>query len=150
MMPNQSMRWTPWVLLLGDLLAILLFVLVGQRDHNTVDAARPFLGLLRTAFPFLLAWVVVAWVVKAVPLRANGMRLPCLLARTVNAWFIAAPLALMLRAFLLGRDIPPAFMLVTLTLGSLFVLAWRLAFGWLWHKRAHPQTGGQEEMGTQI
>lgn len=137
MLSDKSMRWTPWLLLLGDSLAVLLFVFTGQRDHNTVDAARPLLGLLRTAFPFLLAWVVVAWVVKAIPLTAAGMRLPILLARTVIAWFIAAPLALMLRGFILGRDIPPMFMLVTLTLGSLFVVAWRLAFGLVWQKRAN-------------
>ncbi|MBK8986700.1 MAG: DUF3054 domain-containing protein [Chloroflexi bacterium] len=145
MMAHNTMRWTPMVLLLGDLIAILLFVFTGQRDHNTVDAARPLLGLLRTAFPFLLAWVTVAWVVKAIPLDAQGMRLPTLLARTVNAWFIAAPLALLLRAFMLGRDIPPAFMLVTLTLGSLFVLAWRLAFGLIWQKGMNRQPGQPAE-----
>lgn len=144
------MRWAPWIVLIGDLLAILLFVFVGQRDHNTTDTVQPLLGLLRTGFPFLLAWVTVAWVVRAIPFRPEDLRLRPLLARSLNAWFIAAPLALMLRGFLLTRDIPPAFLLVTLTLGSLFVLAWRLVFGWFWHKRANPQTVRQEEMGTQI
>lgn len=150
-MSNKSMRWTPWIVLIGDLLAILLFVFVGQRDHNTVDTAQPLLGLLRTGFPFLLAWVTVAWIVRAIPLKPEDLRLRSLLGRAVNAWFIAAPLALMLRGFLLdGRMIPPAFLLVTLTLGSLFVLAWRLIFGWLWQKRVNSEPLGQEEMGTQI
>ncbi len=149
-MSNKLMRWTPWIVLTGDLHAVLLFVFVGQRDHNTVDTAQPLLGLLRTGFPFLLAWVTVAWVVRAIPLKPDDMRLRPLLGRAVNAWFIAAPLAVMLRGFLLRRDIPPAFLLVTLTLGSLFVLAWRLVFGWFWQKRAHPQMVGQEEIGTQI
>ncbi|MBP6470645.1 MAG: DUF3054 domain-containing protein [Chloroflexi bacterium] len=149
-MSNNSMRWTPWVLLLGDIGAVLLFVVIGQRDHNTTDTARPLVGLLRASFPLLLAWVTVAWIVRAIPLKPEDMRLRTLLGRTLNAWFIAAPLALMLRGFLLTRDIPPAFLLVTLTLGSLIVLAWRLVFGWFWHKRANPQTARQEEMGTQI
>lgn len=149
-MSNKSIRWVPWVVLAGDLLAVLLFVFVGQRDHNTVDAGHPLLGLLRTGFPFLLAWVTVAWVARAIPLKAEEIRRRFLLIRGLNAWFIAAPLAVMLRAFILRRDIPPAFLLVTLTVGSLFVLVWRLVFGWFWQKRAGQQTVGQEEIGPQI
>jgi len=149
-MSKKLTRWTPWIVLLGDLLAILLFVFIGQRDHNTTDATRPLLGLLRTGFPFLLAWVMVAWVARAIPLKAEELGLRFLLVRGVNAWFIAAPLAVMLRGFILRRDIPPAFLLVTLTLGSLFVLAWRLIFGWLWQKRANSEPLGQGEMGTRI
>ena len=131
MPPNKA---APWILLAGDLLAISLFVFIGQRDHNTVDAAQPLLGILRTAFPFLLVWLIVVWPVRAIPLPMGEIRLPLLLGRAINAWLIAAPLALMLRAFLLGRAIPPAFMLVTLTLGGLFVLAWRLLFWLVWRK----------------
>lgn len=105
-MANKLMRWTPWIVLTGDLLAVLLFVFVGQRDHNTVDMAQPLLGLLRTGFPFLLAWVTVAWVVHAIPLKPEDMQLRTLLGRAVTAWFIAAPLALMLRGFLLRHDVP--------------------------------------------
>lgn len=131
----MSNKAAPWILLAGDLLAILLFVFIGQRDHNTVDTAQPLLGVLRTAFPFLLVWLIVVWPVRAVPLQAAEMRLPLLLGRAVNAWLIAAPLALMLRGFLLGgRTIPPAFMLVTLALGSLFVLVWRGVFWLFWQK----------------
>lgn len=131
----MSNKAAPWIVLAGDLLAILLFVFIGQRDHNTVDTAQPLLGVLRTAFPFLVVWLIVVWPVRAVPLQAAEMRLPLLLGRAVNAWLIAAPLALMLRSFLLGgRAIPPAFMLVTLALGGLFVLVWRGVFWLFWQK----------------
>jgi hypothetical protein len=129
-----TIKTAPWILLVGDLLAILLFVFVGQTEHSTVDAANPLVGLLRTAWPFLLAWVVVAGLTRAIPFQAEGMRLPLLLGRALNAWFIAAPLALMLRGFMLGRLIPPIFMLVTLGLGGAFVLVWRGVFGWLWRR----------------
>ena len=132
----RSNQLTPFILLAGDLFAISLFVFIGQRDHNTVDAAQPLLGVLRTAFPFLLLWLIVVWPIRAVPLTAAEIRLPLLLGRAVNAWFVAAPLALTLRAYLLGgRTIPPAFMLVTLALGGLFVLAWRLLFWLAWRAR---------------
>jgi hypothetical protein len=131
----MSNKTAPWILLAGDLFAVLLFVFIGQRDHNTLDTARPLPGLLRAAFPFLLVWVVVVWPTRAVSWKGTEMGLPILLARAINAWLIAAPLALMLRAFILGgRTIPPTFMLVTLALGGAFVLAWRILFWLLWQK----------------
>jgi hypothetical protein len=49
------------LLLLGDLAAILLFVFLGQQDHDTTDPNNPLLGLLKAAFPLLLiTWLVVA------------------------------------------------------------------------------------------
>jgi hypothetical protein len=136
MQPNQLhnntknlRRIEPWILLIGDFLAILLFVFLGQQEHETTNLANPLLGLLRAAFPFLLMWVIVAWALHALPRSEESLSLRQLVGRGVNAWLVAAPLALLLRAFLLDRDaIPVIFMLLTLTVGGTFIALWRLLF----------------------
>jgi hypothetical protein len=55
--------------------------------------------------------------------------------RVPLAWLLAGPLGAFLRAWLIGRAvIPPTFVLVTIIFASLFVLVWRLGFGW-WANR---------------
>ena len=123
------------ILLLGDLAAITLFVFIGQQDHGTTDVNNPLWGLLRSAFPFLMTWIVVAVVVRAYPAR-DAISVKTLLLRGLNAWLIAAPLGLLLRAYLFNRGgIPAIFMLLTLLVGGAFVLIWRLLFGLVWQHR---------------
>lgn len=127
------------LLLLGDLGAILLFVFLGQRDHDTTDPNNPLLGLLKAAFPLLMTWLVVALVGGAYP-KADEMTLRRLLTRGLNAWLIAAPLGLMLRAFLFNRGgIPAVFMLLTLLVAGAFILLWRLLFGLVWRKKSESE-----------
>jgi len=133
------------VLLTGDLLAILLFVFIGQQDHDTMDVNNPVLGLLKSAAPFLITWLVVAFIVHAYP-KADVFTIRSLLTSGLNAWLIAAPFGLILRAFLLGRaTIPIIFMLLTLLVAGAFILIWRLLFAWGWQARqkqanSSPQT----------
>ncbi len=127
------------ILLLGDLTAIMLFVFIGQQDHGTTDVNNPILGLLRASFPLLITWVLVAFVVRAYPNSAS-ITLRTLLIRGLNTWLIAAPLGLMLRAFLFDRGgIPAIFMLLTLLVGGTFIIIWRLLFTWIWHQRLKRQ-----------
>jgi len=127
------------LLLLGDLAAILLFVFIGQQDHATTDPDNPVLGLLKAAFPLLITWLVVALAVQAYP-KADEMTLRRLLIRGLNAWLIAAPLGLMLRAFLFDRGgIPAVFMLLTLLVAGAFILLWRLLFGLVWRKKSESE-----------
>jgi hypothetical protein len=136
------------ILLLGDLAAITLFVFLGQLDHDTVDPNNPVWGLFRASFAFLLTWVIVAFIVRAYPTAAE-MTVRNLLLRGLNAWLIAAPIGLLLRAFFLTRGgIPSIFMLLTLVVGGGFVLIWRLAFGlvWQWQKgKGGKQTSPEAE-----
>jgi len=127
------------LLLLGDLAAILLFVFIGQQDHATTDPDNPVLGLLKAAFPLLITWLVVALAVQAYP-KADEMTLRRLLIRGLNAWLIAAPLGLMLRAFMFDRGgIPAVFMLLTLLVAGAFILLWRLLFGLVWRKKSESE-----------
>jgi hypothetical protein len=51
------------------------------------------------------------------------------MGRSLNTWLVAAPLGVLLRAALLGRSvIPTPFLAVTLAVGGLFILGWRLLF----------------------
>jgi hypothetical protein len=135
-MTVQKERLFRILLLLGDLTAILLFVFIGQQDHDTTDPNNPLLGLLKGAFPLLITWLVVAFAVQAYP-KAAEITVRRLLIRGLNAWLIAAPLGLMLRAFLFDRGgIPAIFMLLTLLVAGAFILIWRLFFGLLWQKRS--------------
>ena len=138
-MKNRTDFWVRISLLLGDLAAITLFVFLGQQDHGTTDLNNPLLGLLRASFPFLITWIIVALIVGAYPPAAEISTRRVIL-RGLNAWLIAAPLGLLLRAYLLQRGtIPPIFMLLTLLIGGAFVLIWRLLFVFIWQRRRRRQ-----------
>jgi hypothetical protein len=126
------------VLLVGDALALFLFVYLGQREHETLDPARPLLGVLLQTAVFLLPWLPAGWWLGA--FRVEPLTFPAFFSRSLNAWLVAAPLALLLRAYLLDRAvIPTLFLLVTLGLGGAAVLGWRLLY-FLWRRRRLRQT----------
>ena len=98
------------ILLLGDWLALALFVFLGQIDHEVLQAPR----LLGQTALLGAMWSVVALAtgVHRVP-REAGLR--HFLARSLLAWLAAAPLALLARALLQGQaTIIVAFMMVTM------------------------------------
>lgn len=112
------------VLLAGDWMALALFVFLGQVDHDVVDVGR---WLMQTAV-FAAPWTVVALILRAHQLP-RGSTLRAFLARSLLAWLVAAPLGLILRAVVQGQaTIVVAFMLVTMGVGGLFLLSWRLLY----------------------
>lgn len=119
------------LLLLGDLVALYLFVLVGQLDHELLPGTNPLWYTLTRALPFIAVWLASGWLLGAYWLPAGNSRLFRWLGeRALHTWLIAAPLGLLLRALLLGRAaIPTLFVVATLGFGALFLLAWRLLFG---------------------
>ncbi len=131
----------PWELLLlvGDLVALFLFVLAGQMDHDLLPGANPLWYTLTRGWPFLLVWLVVGGLTGAFRLPTGASGWPLLRelgGRALHGWLIAAPLGVVLRALVLGRSvIPVLFFLTTLGFGALFLLAWRLLFGLLYRAR---------------
>jgi hypothetical protein len=100
-----------------DLLAVVLFVVLGRRSHaEGLDLA----GIAGTAWPFLAALVVGGT-------AARAWRSPLDLLRTgVPVWLVTAWGGLLLRR-LTGGGTPADFVLVaTLVLGAL-LLGWRAA-----------------------
>jgi len=122
----------PLILLVGDLLALVLFVYVGQRDHDLVNEAYPMLGVLITSIMFAGPWVLTGWLLGAFPSRET-LSARSLLARTLNAWLVTALSGLLIRSYALGRAVvPTVFITATLVFGGLFLFGWRILFLLLW------------------
>lgn len=116
-----------WWLALGDVLALGLFVLIGQREHELLgDGAA--LRLLENTLYFAVPWLVAAALLGA--FRAGpGVSAGQFFGRSLNAWLVAGPLGLLLRAYARNIAVIPAiFMLVALSMGGLFLLAWRAIY----------------------
>jgi hypothetical protein len=123
------MGWKTIVLILGDWLALALFVFIGQLDHGMVGAgSNPLPRLLSTTAELALPWTAVAlvWGAYRITAETNGR---AFLGRSLTAWLIGAPLALLLRAYLHGQaTIIVIFMAITMSLGGAFLLGWRTLF----------------------
>ncbi len=131
------------ILAAGDLIALLIFVVIGQADHSTLNQSNPILGALPNLLALATPWLIIAFLLQAYPRKA--MRLPQFMGRSALAWLIAAPLGLLLRAVLQNRGgIPTPFLIVTLLVGGLMLLGWRLIF-WLVVMRKKP---AQVEAGS--
>jgi len=149
-------RFTPLILLVGDLIAVAVFIVIGQRDHNLVNEANPVLGVLMTTAEFAVPWAVAGWLLGAFrmgdhvgaglapaqgdrPLRfaagtfGKGRPYASFLARSLNTWLVAAPIGILIRSYALGRAvIPTIFLVTTLGFGGTFVLGWRAVFALVW------------------
>lgn len=83
------------ILVIGDVLVLLVFVLLGRVSHNmSADSLNS--GII-TAVSLIIPWLITVFAVQATP----QLDIRAFLLRTLAAWLIAVPLGLMLRAFLL-------------------------------------------------
>jgi hypothetical protein len=107
-------------------LTLLAFAFIGQVEHETVNEARPLLGVLWTGLPFAVAWLAAGWWLGA--FADKGAARP-FLGRSLNTWLVAAPLGILLRSYLLGRAvIPTVFVTAGLGFGGAMILGWRVLF----------------------
>jgi hypothetical protein len=131
-----------WILVVGDVLALMLFVYLGQRDHETVDLVNPLLGILLLTGEFAIPWLIAGWWLGVFSDEAIQMKRTFFM-RSLNAWLVAAPFGILLRALVLGRAvIPTPFFVVALSIGGAFVLGWRMVFAWVWVR--HPAKSEQK------
>lgn len=95
-----------------DVVCILLFVVIGRRNHGgSTDAG----GILQTGLPFLIA-LTGAWV------GAKAWRAPRSLTTGVILWIVTVAVGLGIRRFAFGDGTAIAFVIVTMiTLGLLLV-----------------------------
>lgn len=119
-----------FILLLGDLLVLLAFVVIGRISHGfSADSIRS--GII-TATSLVLPWLIAVFAVGALP--TPDVR--HFILRSLAVWLIAMPLGLLLRALLLGSNaISVSFMITTLLLGGAFILGWRLLYAIIWLRR---------------
>jgi hypothetical protein len=121
----------PWVAFLVDLVAVVVFVLVGRRTHHE-DAG--FVGFLRVVWPFAAA-LVAGWAV------ARLDRAPLAWSRVAVLWVVTVAVGMLLRIAVEGHEFKIAFTIVaTLFLGACF-FGWRLVFRAVARRRSVVTTG---------
>lgn len=117
-------------LAVGDAVAVLAFVVVGEYQHSPFlfDPARLADLAVQVAWasvPFLLGWAVAGGLLGAY--RADVLDSPVrLVGFTVGPWLVADLLGQALRATAtFPGDASTVFFAITAVFGSLFLLAWR-------------------------
>ena len=117
------------ILAIGDTLIFVVFTLTGRETHASGDT-HPFVNALPTLLPFLIVWFTIAALGRVY--RSDVIATPrSALLRTLIAWIIAAPIAIVSRAIILQRTaIPWQFVAVTVGLVGILLLAWHGGYTW--------------------
>ena len=142
-------NWSRFILFAGDLVALILFVVVGQRDNELVNEQNPILGVIVGALYFAAPYLVAGILLRAFsPIELDdhktgdhkGRPYVIFFGRWLNAWLIAAPVGILIRSYALGRAvIPTLFIVAGLGFGALFMLVWRVVFALaVWWKNRKP------------
>jgi hypothetical protein len=96
-----------------DVVAVVVFVAIGRRNHNEGTALS---GIIGVAAPFLIA-LGISWI------GLRTWREPFNRASLVATWIITVAIGLLLRRLVFDRGIATAFIIVaTITLGVLLGL----------------------------
>jgi hypothetical protein len=102
--------------LLADVALIVVFVLIGRREH---DSGGAILGFLVTLWPFLAA-LGVGWLVT------RAWRRPTAPLTGLLLWPIVVVVGMLLRA-ISGQGTAFSFIIVTALVLAAFLIGWRLA-----------------------
>ena len=127
-----------YILVLGDILAILSITFIGFATHGEVGAGSPsfYVILPRMAamfFPLAIAWFLLSPFLGL--FRPELVLNPKQLWRPVLVMIFAAPLAVVLRGLLLNAAIIPIFAVVLGATSALGMLLWRGLYLFLKRKR---------------
>ena len=99
-----------------DVVAVVLFVVIGRRNHH--ETGNAVVGALRIVAPFLIA-LIIGW------LAARADRDPMSIRSGVVVWACTVVVGLAVRRLVFQRGIAIAFIIVaTVTLG-VFLVGWR-------------------------
>jgi DUF3054 family protein len=115
-------------LIIGDIFAIALVNLVGFATHGEADLA--FLPRMAALFfPLSVSWFLLAPALGLFQREITSN--PKQLWRPVLAMIFAAPLAAVLRGFILNAPVIPIFAAVLAATSALGMVIWRLIWYWL-------------------
>ena len=99
-----------------DIIAVLLFVLIGRRNHH--EGGNVIIGALRVAAPFLIA-LSIGWC------AARTWRAPSAMRTGVMVWGCTVVIGLVLRRVVFDRGIALAFIIVTTVTLAVLLIGWR-------------------------
>ncbi len=118
----------PFLLYVGDALAIFLFAVIGRQSHDLAATdASGLAAAFMVAAPFLAGWLIVAPWFRA--FHPPAWASPRSAVLVVLKAFLPAYLAgVALRTIFLGRFSPLVFYLVTAAVILVFLLGWRLLY----------------------
>jgi hypothetical protein len=112
----SARRW----LMVGDLLALLAFALLGLLSH---ERELTVAALARTYLPFAVCWLLVASVLGGFQPMADGR--PVSGMAILVLWLPAGVLGLFLRSMVFDRQLFTAFFVIALVGNGLFLFGWR-------------------------
>jgi hypothetical protein len=101
---------------LADIVAIVVFVAIGRRNHNEGSSIG---GIAGVAAPFLIA-LVVGWVV------ARAWARPTQVEAAFIIWPITVALGMVLRHFVFDRGTALPFIIVATLFTGVFLVGWRM------------------------
>ncbi len=114
-----------------DTALVLVFVLVGRRNH---DEGSALLGVARTAWPFLVG-LAVGW--RAATVWHRPLRLA---PEGVTVWLSTVVVGMLLRVAS-GQGVAFSFVIVALVVLGVFLLGWRALAPVLTRQRSRTRAG---------
>ena len=122
------------ILVLGDIVIFMFFAFTGRETHAPGDA-NLIVNALPTLLTFLIVWLAIAALGRAY--RSSVIANPrSAVLHTLIAWIIAAPIAIVIRAWLLNRTaIPWQFVAVTVSVVGILLLVWHGSVAWFLARR---------------
>ena len=123
------------ILMGGDVVIFMFFAFTGRETHAPGDA-NLIVNALPTLLTFLIVWFAIAALSRVY--RSGVITNPrSAVRRTLIAWLMAAPIAIVSRAILLSRTaIPWQFAVVTIGLVGALLLLWHGGVAWILARRA--------------
>lgn len=128
--PTKEIPYKQAVILLviGDVICFMIFVALGRSSHREASGFAAIPQIIVTALPFLAGWFLISPFVGA--FRHKIMAQPrSMVIRTVVAWLLAWPVAMLLRGIFVDHGVPPlSFAIIVLVFNMLLLLIWRWPF----------------------
>ncbi len=122
----MSRNWAR-VLAIGDLLAFVVFVILGRIVHAGSGPIDWLANAPRIAAPFLLGWVIAAPAFGAYA-RATAPWTGRFLLNSAFTLIAADLIAFAVRGYLFSDSVTEPFVLTAFAFTALLVLGWRLVF----------------------
>lgn len=121
-----------WSLLIGDLIVLLIFSIMGRADHGMTLSAG---DIFQTALPFIFGWLIVAPLMKA--LRPEAVQsIGRAIYKASTTWIVAGSVGLIIRSMYLQREIDWLFALITIGFNLILFIVWRALYAWIMQKKA--------------